>query len=141
VTTPSVDTNRQYTVTEVHELTGLSERAISKRMDRGTLGCVMVRRNGRRQRLIPGYALMRAGLAGTPRETQLDRQLARLLSYLQTHPDRPITQHTLRLESGATRQAVEVAMSTLLALGHVRKSEEPPPAGTGRPRIAWRWVK
>src|SRR5262245_11994383 len=49
---------RTYTITEAAELTGLSRKAIARRVERGSLRSVV--RNGRRR--IPRSELMRAGL-------------------------------------------------------------------------------
>jgi excisionase family DNA binding protein len=51
---------RTYTITEAAELTGLSRKAIARRVERGSLRSVV--RNGRRR--IPRAELVRAGLLG-----------------------------------------------------------------------------
>ena len=60
---------RTYTITEAADLTGMSRKAISRRVERGSLRSVV--RNGRRR--IPRSELVRAGLLGEgqpqPRES------------------------------------------------------------------------
>jgi hypothetical protein len=134
-----------YTVAEVATMTGKTERAIKKMLDRGTLGHILGyvevdgKRHGKRQRLIPAYDLSRSGLT-KPKPTRMDRGVPRLIGHMKHRPDQPFTTHTLAVKAGLKRQEAEHALATLVALGHVRKSIEPPPTGTGRPRNVWRWT-
>jgi excisionase family DNA binding protein len=58
---------RTYTITEAADLTGLSRKAIARRVERGSLRSVV--RNGRRR--IPRSELVRAGLLGEGNEQPL----------------------------------------------------------------------
>jgi hypothetical protein len=136
---PPVKKGRNHTVQEAAELTGRSVNALRKRMDRGRLGCVYVTTGGTRRRLIPLEALMAAGLL-EPQQTRYEREAHRLIRYLSQRRGMPLTTSKLAIESSLLRQQVEAAMGALLALGDVRKSHEPPPIGTGRPRVVWRWI-
>lgn len=145
-----LDAKRLYTIAEAAVATGVSEKAIRGRLDRKTLKSVLHRStwHSRQRRMIPGYALAEAGLAGTVRETEQDRQVRRLIDYLQIYPGQPFTTDQLRQEMGygnrwqprAPRQPAEMALHTLRALGLVEKTLEPPPTGGGRPRNVWRWI-
>jgi excisionase family DNA binding protein len=131
---------QNYTIDEAAKLTGLSPNALRKRMDRGRLGCVMSIMGGQRRRLIPHEELMAAGLIGNPTPTRYEKGAQRLVKYLSRRKDAPVTTSKLEQESGLPRQQIEAVMAALLALGHVRKSHEPPRIGTGRPRVVWRWL-
>lgn len=59
---------RTYTITEAADLTGISRKAIARRVERGSLRSVV--RNGRRR--IPRSELVRAGLLGEGEQRPLD---------------------------------------------------------------------
>jgi predicted transcriptional regulator len=129
-----------YTVQEAAKLTGRSENALRKRMDRGSLKFIRQRiGSGRMVRAIPDYELAKAGLLKAS-PTQTDEGIARLIEYLRQRPNIPLQTHSLKSQSGLSRQPAEIALATLRALGHVEKTNEPPPDGTGRPRVVWRWT-
>jgi predicted ArsR family transcriptional regulator len=90
--------------------------------------------------MIPRYALAAAGLLDEPRITQIGARIERLISYFERRPDKPLTTDELARQSGLSRQACEAALHTLAALSKVRRTTEPPPRGTGRPRNVWRWI-
>ena len=127
------------TVEEASALTGYSKEAIEERVD-GQATVTSWRPGEQAAQLIPIYALEAAGLV-TPKETATERRIDRLIGFLQAHPDRPFSTYTLRMASGLPRQPCVVALMSLCAVGFVRKSQEPPAEGGGRPRDVWRWVR
>jgi hypothetical protein len=144
-----VSSEKAYTIPEAADATGLSKKAISGRMDRGTL-LYWIEGWGdgrsRRVRMVSEYELRRKGLFGDFPENQTDRIAKKVIQFLSTRPGLPFSTFQLRLEGSlgagepAARQPVEVVLSTLRALGYVTKNVEPPPGGGGRPRDVWTWV-
>jgi hypothetical protein len=143
--------SKLYTIAEAAEKSGLSQKALRSRLDRGRLGCVKQRIGGRERRMIPEYALAKAGLLGDVNDTKQEREAQKLVQYLSQRPGQPFTTYQLRRQLAtyyhaegvrpvlAARQSTEAALGTLRTLGLVSKSFEPPPTGTGRPRAVWRW--
>jgi predicted ArsR family transcriptional regulator len=133
--------NTRYSVKEAAALTGLTEKAIRRRLDRGTLDATYETQGGggRMVRMVTRQALARAGLLGEGRVDRSDKQVRWLIAYLKRRPGQPLNTHVLAKQSGLPRQACQTALTTLRALDLVQKSEESPPDGRGRPRVTWRW--
>jgi hypothetical protein len=135
---------KQYTIKEAAELAGVSEKAISGRLDRKTLKCVMVTRGGTRRRLVPHHALVEAGLIGT-RVTKTDERLTRLVQHLRARPQQQFSTNELKWvtqrlgEPGLPLQEVRVALRTLRAAGLVSETIAPPRGRGGTPSSLWRW--
>lgn len=157
-----------YTVKQVAEMTPYSEKAIRRRIERGTLHVHQDREWGRI--LISKNDLDAAGMLAIPR-TNEERAIRNLVIFLVTHPEGVYTTFKLREEAAfavrfavnepqedpntgkilssrvgrpgykpLTRQTAETALSTLHVLGWVEKTSIPSGSGSGRPRTGWRWV-
>jgi hypothetical protein len=110
--------DRLYTIAEAAAATGLSEKAIRRRVERRTLAASVEGgghdgRGGRR--VLTHEALLRAGLLeGAPRTTKTSRGIERMLTHLRG-ATQPLTTDGLREHAGVPRQVCEVALVVLRA--------------------------
>lgn len=85
-----------WTVTEAAELTGYSEKAIRRRIERGTL---KTHAHGRRGIRVSTNDLRDGGLLEVP-ETDEDRAIQRLIQFLSQRPEQPFTTYDLSAAAG-----------------------------------------
>jgi excisionase family DNA binding protein len=122
-----------YTIAEASSATGVSEQAIRRRIERGTLTAWVPA--GERRRVMTHEELLRVGLLrGAPRATRTRRGIMRMIEYLRGDPTRSLTTEELRWHTQRPRQTLEVALAVLRAAGVVTRGYH---AGFGQ--YTWSW--
>ena len=110
-------TKRTYTIGEAADLTGLSRKAIARRVERGSLQSLV--RGGRR--MIPRAELARAGLI--PEEGEIDEMVVGPVNALTPHPSTG-NDHAATAESAAlaavVRELVERLERQAAEIAHFR---------------------
>jgi hypothetical protein len=118
-----------YTIKEAARITGRTEKALRRRVERGTL---RVQRHGSRVE-VSHRALAAAGLIeGRPRPTSRAQGIRLIVYYLRRPPRRGASAWQLSSTGRLPRQTTEVALATLAAAGVVKRE-----LAWG---VAWRWV-
>jgi excisionase family DNA binding protein len=118
----------QYTVAEAAAVTGRSEKALRRRIDRRTLG---VTRSGRWV-LIPHSALQQAGLVDNRmKSTRTTHAAQMIVQHLQRQPRKALSAWQLSTHGDLDRQATEIILAALSAVGLVEREV----AGG----VVWRW--
>lgn len=124
-----------YTIDEAAALTGLTPKALRRRIERGTLGYFAERR----RRLIPHAALESANLlGGRADKTEIERNTRRVIYVLATMPrEKTKTTRELQLEMQPLiyRPVVETTLATLRALRLVDRSYN-----ESFKEFEWRWT-
>jgi excisionase family DNA binding protein len=132
-----------YTVAEAAEVTGRSQKALRRRIERGTLSVVRI---GRRDLFVAHSELQMAGLVDSrPRTSMTAIKLRAVIDLLRKRPRRGISawqasraplKHPLGKgfpeDMVLPRQTVEVALASWGAAGLVTRELE---GG-----VAWRWI-
>jgi excisionase family DNA binding protein len=118
----------QYTVAEAAALTGRSEKALRRRIDRQTL---QVTRSGRRVS-IPHSALQRAGLVDNRLKSTRTTEAARMIvQHLQRQPREDLSAWQLSKRGHLNRQATEIILAAFSAADLVERKV------VGG--VVWRW--
>jgi hypothetical protein len=125
--------NEAYTVEQAASLTGLTPKAIRRRIERGTLACFIVNR----RRMIPHDGLLSANLLGDRADkTETERGIRRTIFVLsRSREGKAFTTWELQREAMLGRQVLETVLATLQALELVSGTYH-----TGYRQFEWRWT-
>jgi hypothetical protein len=128
-TTQRRSKDRWYTIREAALVTGRTEKALRRRLERRTL---RAQREGSKV-LVSHRALAAAGLVDSQlKRTDTAHGIRLILDYLRRPPRRGASSWQLSKQGRLPRQTAEVALATLAAAGVVKREL----AGG----VAWRWV-